>query len=135
MKTIKLGVFFAVIFSFLMTSCSSDDDNVIADRDLAVQFKVMATEQVNVKSAIVQIGPNQTIDYNVEGQSWASESQIINTSSKYIRLASTADIHDQDSELMVQILVDGKILAADTVKVTPGSTNMVAKTALNFNEF
>lgn len=133
MKTIKLGVLFAVIFSFLMTSCRKDDEETY--EDLAVQFKVIATENVNVKSAIVQIGADQTIDYTVEGQSWTSESQIINTSSKYVRLGATADAFDQDSELIVQIWVDGAIKEADTVSVTAGSANLVAESSLNFNEF
>lgn len=133
MKTIKLGVLFAVVFSFLMTSCRKDDEETY--EDLAVQFKVIATENVNVKSAIVQIGADQTIDYTVEGQSWTSESQIINTSSKYVRLGATADAFDQDSELIVQIWVDGAIKEADTVSVTTGSANLVAESSLNFNEF
>lgn len=133
MKTIKLGVLFAVVFSFLMTSCRKDDEETY--EDLAVQFKVIATDSVNVKSAIVQIGADQTIDYTVEGQSWTSESQIINTSSKYVRLGATADAFDQDSELIVQIWVDGAIKEADTVSVTAGSANLVAESSLNFNEF
>lgn len=133
MKTIKLGVLFAVVFSFLMTSCRKDDEETY--EDLAVQFKVIATENVHVKSTVVQIGADQTIDYTIEGQSWTSESQVINTSSKYVRLGATADVFNQDSELIVQIWVDGAIKEADTVSVTAGSPNLVAKTTLNFNEF
>lgn len=131
MKTIKLSLFCSLIFALVMTSCREEEDN---NKDLAVQFKVMGSEQVDVKSVIVQVGTEQEIDYAVDGQNWQSESQIINTSSKYVRLASTGKLYDQDSELIVQIWVDGELKVADTATVQPGTPNLIAETSLNFHE-
>lgn len=131
MKTIKLSLFCSLILSLFLTSCRSEEDT---NQDVAVQFKVIATEQVTVKSAIAQIGTAQTIDYQVNGQNWQSETKIVNTSANYVRIASTATAFNQDSELIVQIWIDGKLKVADTAKAVAGTNNIIAQKSLNFNE-
>ncbi|PIE50652.1 MAG: hypothetical protein CSA38_02480 [Flavobacteriales bacterium] len=133
MRAIKLGVLLGFVFSFLMISCRKEDKKEV-EKDLAVQFKVVSVQNAVIKSAVVQIGTKQKIDYTVTGTSWASEVRTVNTSAKFLSIAATGLSANNDSQLMVQIWVNGIMVAQDIGEVNAGSTNLSAKAYLNLND-
>ncbi len=121
-----LGVTF---FGTALTSCK--DDEVDPYQDVTVQFKVSANTDVEIKSVVAQVGTQQSTNFVVPGTSWQSAPQVVNTKVGAVHLASTADGIDPQSELIVQILVNGNIKAADTAK----GVALMAKTMYDFSQF
>ena len=96
-----------------------------------MQFKVSANTDVEIKSVVAQVGTQQSTNFVVPGTSWQSAPQVVNTKVGAVHLASTADGIDPQSELIVQILVNGNIKAADTAK----GVALMAKTMYDFSQF
>ena len=115
----------------LVTSCKDDEESPF--EDVTVQFAVSYTPDVVLKAVVTQVGVEQSQNFDVAAANavFLSTPRIVNTSAGALHIASTATGTDVDSELIVKIMVNGKIKAADTVK---GVGNLVAKTEYNFIE-
>lgn len=114
----------------VLSSCKDDEESPF--EDVTVQFAVAYTPDVTLKAVITQVGVEQSQNFDVAANTiFISTPRIVNTSAGALHIASTATGTDIDSEMIVNILVNGQIKATDTVR---GVGNLVAKTQYNFIE-
>lgn len=128
---LKLNLVAIALCSTFAVLSSCKDEEVSPFEDATIQFKVESTTGVVLKSVITQVGVNQNQNFDVTGENFSSVPQIVNSSVGALHIASTANGFDIDSELIVKILVNGQVKAADTVQ---GGGSLVAKTQFNFLE-
>ena len=122
-----MSVIIALTISFLgvFSACKSREED--PNSSATVQFKVTATNNVDIKAIVTQVGTEQTSNYNVNGTSWSSDAQIINTSLGAVHLSSTALGEDSDSKLITSIYVNGTLKASDTAQ----GVDLMAKTMVD----
>lgn len=131
-KKIRTALFVAMGVAFFgagLSSCKEEEEDPY--QDVTVQFKVEANTGVEIKSVVTQVGTKQSTEFVVPGTSWQSGAQLVNTKVGAVHLASTAEGLGPQSFLIVKILVNGEVKAADT---TSGVT-LMAKTTYDFSKF
>ncbi|MDH6252918.1 hypothetical protein M2347_002645 [Chryseobacterium sp. H1D6B] len=113
---LRLTFLFAVLFSVIsvVNSCKKDDDEKFTDH--IVQFEVKGTTGTVLKTVVTQVGTNNQNIFNPTGTVWTSGEFFVNSSQSQLNLAANAVLTSADSELVVNIYIDGEI--AKTKKVT-----------------
>lgn len=132
---LRLSFLFAVLFSVISVLNSCKDDNEDEFTDHIVQFEAKINVNgptpapstpptVNFKAVVTQIGTSPETTFDPTGLIWTSGDQFINSSQSQLNLAANAVLPYSDSELVVNIYVDGEL--AKTNKVTGSGEQNVA---------
>ncbi|WP_027387743.1 hypothetical protein [Chryseobacterium gregarium] len=123
----RLSLLFAVLFSVIsvVNSCKDDDDDEeFTDHIVMFEAKINTkgpqpapTPPVNgtFKTVVTQIGTAPNTTFNPTGTTWTSGEQFVNSSQSQLNFAANAVLPYSDSELIINIWVDGEI--AKTKKV------------------
>lgn len=116
---LKLSFLFVALFSVmsLMNSCKDDDEKEFTDH--IVQFEVVGTEYVVIKAIVTQVGTSQNQIFGTDAQpiprEWKSEEFFVNSSQSQINLDANAVLPNPDSELTVNLWVDGELVKTKKV--------------------
>lgn len=124
---LKLSFLFAVLFSVIsvLNSCKDDDDDEYTDHIVKLEAKIITNGPQSppsgspvgeFKTVVTQIGTAPTTTFNPTGLTWSTGDIFVNSSQSQLNLAANADLPYSDSELIVNIYVDGEL--AKTNKVT-----------------
>jgi hypothetical protein len=140
---LKLSFLFAVLFSVIsvLNSCNNDDDDEeFTDHIVQFEAKIITNGPTpaptppvtgNFKAVVTQIGTSPSTTFNPTGTTWSSGDQFVSSSQSQLNLAANAVLPYADSELIVNIYVDGEL--AKTEKVV-GSGEKNASTYYSFLE-
>ncbi|MCJ8153091.1 hypothetical protein MKJ01_04835 [Chryseobacterium sp. SSA4.19] len=124
---LRLSFLFAVLFSVIsvVNSCKDDDDeDQFTDHIVMFEAKInvkgpstppSTPPPANFKTVVTQIGTSPSTTFNPTGTTWTSGEQFVNSSQAQLNLAANAVLPYSDSELIINIWVDGEI--AKTKKV------------------
>ncbi|OCA75898.1 hypothetical protein BBI01_04160 [Chryseobacterium artocarpi] len=116
---LRLSFLFVLLFSAItvLNSCKKDDDEE-EFQDHMVQFEVKTTSGGEIITVVTQVGTTQnTIHSNPTAplnSSWSSGEIWVNSNQAQLNLDANAKLPDTDSELTINIWIDGEI--AKTVK-------------------
>jgi hypothetical protein len=139
---LKLSFLFAVLFSVIsvLNSCKEDDDEEFTDHIIKFEAKIIVNgpstpptspPAANFKTVVTQIGTSPSTTFNPTGITWTSGDQFVSSSQSQLNLAANAVLPYADSELIVNIYVDGEL--AKTKKAV-GSGEKNASTYYSFLE-
>jgi hypothetical protein len=140
---LRLSFLFAVLFSVIsvVNSCKDDDDEEqFTDHIVMFEAKIntkgpqsppSGSPTGNFKTVVTQIGTSPSTTFNPTGTTWTSGEQFVNSSQAQLNLAANAILPYSDSELIINIWVDGEI--AKTKKVV-GSGEKSLSTFYSFLE-
>ncbi|SHF00574.1 hypothetical protein [Chryseobacterium takakiae] len=139
---LKLSFLFAVLFSVIsvLNSCKDDDEDEFTDHIIQLEAKInikgptpppTTPPTVNFKAVVTQIGTSPQTTFNPTGLVWSSGDQFVSSSQSQVSIAANAVLPYADSELIVNIYVDGEL--AKTEKVI-GSGEKNASTYYSFLE-
>ncbi|MDP9960788.1 hypothetical protein [Chryseobacterium lathyri] len=129
---LRLSFLFVLLFSVItvVNSCKKDDDDE-EFKDHVVQFEVKTTTGGVIKAIVTQVGTSKTDIFDPVGTVWTSGEFFVNSSQAQLNLDAKADLPDADSELVVNLWIDGEIVKTDK-KV--GAGPMVASIDYSFLE-
>ncbi|MCF2219885.1 MULTISPECIES: hypothetical protein [Chryseobacterium] len=139
---LRLSFLFAVLFSAILVvnSCKKDDEDGFTDHIIQFEAKINtkgpnppANPPVTgtFKTVVTQIGTGQSTTFNPTGTTWSSGEQFVSSSQAQLNLAANAVLPYSDSELIINIYVDGEV--AKTKKVV-GSGTQSASLSYSFLE-
>ncbi|WP_228401660.1 hypothetical protein [Chryseobacterium sp. PMSZPI] len=113
----RLSFLFVLLFSVItvVNSCKKDDDEGYQDH--LVQFEVKASAGGVIKTIVTQIGTSQNTMYNTTQtpltSPWTSGEIFVNSSQAQLNLDANADMPNTDSELIINLWIDGNIVKTD----------------------
>lgn len=139
---LKLSFLFAVLFSVIsvLNSCKDDDEDGFTDHVIQFEARInvkgptppsSTPPPANFKAVVTQIGTSPQTTFNPTGLVWSSGDQFVNSSQSQLNIAANAVLPYSDSELIVNIYVDGEL--AKTSKVV-GSGEKNTATYYSFLE-
>ncbi|MFY7816194.1 MAG: hypothetical protein ACOVRK_13515 [Chryseobacterium taeanense] len=139
---LRLSFLFAVLFSVIsvLNSCKDDNEDEFTDHIVKLEAKIITNGPQSppsgspvgdFKAVVMQIGTAPTTTFNPTGLTWSTGDIFVNSSQSQLNLAAIADLPYSDSELIVNIYVDGEL--AKTSKVT-GSGEQNTSTFYSFLE-
>lgn len=139
---LRLSFLFIVLFSVItvVNSCKKDDDDEYQDHIVQFEAKIITNGPTppptppvtgTFKTVVTQIGTSPSTTFNPTGTVWTSGEIFVNSSQSQLNLAANAILPYSDSELIVNIWVDGEI--ARTKKVV-GSGEKNVSTFYSFLE-
>ncbi|MFN4365309.1 MULTISPECIES: hypothetical protein [Chryseobacterium] len=139
---LRLSFLFAVLFSVIsvLNSCKDDDEDEFTDHIIKFEAKIITNGPTpapnppvtgSFKAVVTQIGTSPSTTFNPTGVTWTSGDQFVSSSQSQLNLAANAVLPYSDSELIVNIYVDGEL--AKTKKVV-GSGEKNASTYYSFLE-
>ena len=111
---LRLSFLFVALFSVItmVNSCKDDDEKEYTDH--IVQFEVLGTTGVVTKAIVTQVGTSQNQMFGTDAAPinlpWRSEEFFVNSSQSQINLDANAVLPNADSELTVNLWVDGQIV-------------------------
>lgn len=123
----RLSFLLAVLFSVIsvVNSCKDkDEDEEYVDHIVMFEAKINTkgptsapTPPVNgtFKTVVTQVGTNPVTTFNPTGTTWSSGEQFVNSSLSQLNLAANAVLPYSDSELIINIWVDGEIVKTKKV--------------------
>jgi hypothetical protein len=108
---LRLSFLFVLLFSVItvVNSCKKDDDED-EFTDHVVQFEVKTTTGGVIRAIVTQVGTTKTDIFDPVGTTWASGEFFVNSSQAQLNLDAKADLPDADSELVVNLWIDGEIV-------------------------
>lgn len=124
MKNAKQLFLFLLSLTFVVSSCSKDDDPAPGMEVKTVQYKIIGSAGVNINTVVYYDGDSPVSKTGNFGNEWTSDENI---SSKTPIITANAIGPNDDSTLEAQILVDGKV-----VKRTAASSGKVLQTNISF---
>ncbi|WPO83739.1 hypothetical protein SD427_05255 [Chryseobacterium sp. JJR-5R] len=119
---LRLSFLFAVLFSVLsvFNSCKDDDDeDEFTDHIVKLEARIITngpqspptgSPTGNFKTVVTQIGTSPSTTFNPTGITWSTGDIFVNSSQSQLNLAANAVLPYSDSELIVNIWVDGEIV-------------------------
>jgi hypothetical protein len=131
---LRLSFLFIVLFSVIsvVNSCKSDDENEYTDHIVKLEAKIITngppsppagSPTGDFKTVVTQIGTAPTTTFNPTGTTWSTGDMFVNSSQSQLNLAANAVLPYSDSELVVNIYVDGEIAKTNKV-VGSGEVNV-----------
>ncbi|WP_228435791.1 hypothetical protein [Chryseobacterium pennipullorum] len=117
---LRLSFLFVLLFSVItvVNSCKKDDDDEFQDH--MVQFEVKTTTGGEIIAVVTQVGTVQNTIYNTPltpvTSPWKSEEFFVNSSQAQVNLDANADMPDPESELTINLWIDGEIARTVTKK-------------------
>ncbi|AKK73454.1 hypothetical protein OK18_13350 [Chryseobacterium gallinarum] len=132
---LRLSFLFVLLFSVItvVNSCKKDDDEEFQDH--LVQFEVKTSAGGVIKTIVTQVGTSQNTMYNTLqtplNSPWTSGEFFVNSSQAQLNLDANAELPDTDSELIINLWIDGSIVKTDK-KVGKGT--LVASIDYSFLE-
>jgi len=128
---LRLSFLFVLLFSVItvVNSCKKDDDDEFQDH--VVQFEVKTTSGGVIKAIVTQVGTVKTDIFDPVGTTWVSGEFFVNSSQAQLNLDAKADLPQPDSELVINLWIDGEIVKTDKKK---GAGPMVASIDYSFLE-
>lgn len=129
---LRLSFLFVLLFSVItvVNSCKKDDDDE-EFTDHVVQFEVKTTTGGVIKAIVTQVGTSKTDIFDPTGTTWTSGEFFVNSSQAQLNLDAKADLPDADSELVVNLWIDGEIVRTQKKK---GAGPLVASIDYSFLE-
>ncbi|SHH62515.1 hypothetical protein [Chryseobacterium oranimense] len=129
---LRLSFLFVLLFSVItvVNSCKKDDDED-EFTDHVVQFEVKTTTGGVIRAIVTQVGTTKTDIFDPVGTTWASGEFFVNSSQAQLNLDAKADLPDADSELVVNLWIDGEIVRT---KKMVGAGPLVASIDYSFLE-
>lgn len=133
---LRLSFLFVLLFSAItvVNSCKKDDDDE-EFQDHMVQFEVKTSAGGEIISVVTQVGTAQNTIYNTPltplTSPWTSGEFFVNSSQAQLNLDANADMPDPDSELTINLWIDGEIARTVTKK---GKGVLVASIDYSFLE-
>lgn len=124
-KFFSRGIVAIFALALLTTVWSCRDKEEDEHENVTVQFKVQGNGYDKIKAVVTQIGTNQNTVFNINGTSWESPKQVVNTSVGQLHLTATAE-GTSTSTLDVIIIVNDK----ERAKQTSTGANMNATTSV-----
>lgn len=124
----KLSFLLVALFSVIsvMNSCKNDDDEGFTDH--IVKFEVEGTTGVVVKAIVTQVGTSQNTIFGTDAAPialpWRSQEFFVNSSQSQINLDANAVLPNANSELKINLWVDGEIVK--TIKAIGSGTKSVS---------
>jgi len=117
----------------VVNSCKKDDDDEFQDH--VVQFEVKTTAGGDIISIVTQVGTAQNTIYNTlqspVTSPWTSGEFFVNSSQAQLNLDANASMPDDDSELTINLYIDGEVARTVTKK---GKGVLVASIDYSFLE-
>jgi hypothetical protein len=118
---LRLSFLFAVLFSVIsvLNSCKDDDEDEFTDHIVKLEAKIITNGPQSpplgspvgeFKTVVMQIGTSPTTTFNPTGLTWSTGDIFVNSSQSQLNLAANADLPYADSELIVNIYVDGELV-------------------------
>jgi len=128
---LRLSFLFALLFSVIsvVNSCKKDDDEEFKDH--VVKFEVKTTTGGVIKTVVTQVGTSQNTIFDPVGTTWTSDEFFVNSSQAQLNLDANAVLPSADSELVINLYIDGEIAKTDKKK---GAGPMVASIDYSFLE-
>ncbi|KFF26969.1 hypothetical protein [Chryseobacterium vrystaatense] len=128
---LRLSFLFVLLFSVItvVNSCKKDDDDEYTDH--VVQFEVKTTTGGVIRAIVTQVGTVKTDIFDPVGTTWGSGEFFVNSSQAQLNLAAKADLPDANSELIVNLWIDGEIVRT---KKMVGAGPLVASVNYSFLE-
>ncbi|MBB6369181.1 hypothetical protein [Chryseobacterium shigense] len=114
----------------VLNSCKKDDDDD-EFTDHIVQFEVKTTTGGVIRAIVTQVGTTKTDIFDPVGTVWASGEFFVNSGQAQLNLDAKADLPSADSELVVNLWIDGEIVKTQK-KI--GAGPMVASIDYSFLE-
>ena len=116
MKKFQLIALLAVVTSLFFVACSKSDDPTPEEgggASLKVTYKVIASDNVAIDAiSYVNGSPEGASENDISGTTWTSEELNVPKEALMLYIsASGSTLNNEDGELTVQILVDGKVVA------------------------
>lgn len=129
---LRLSFLFVLLFSVMtvLNSCKKDDDDD-EFTDHIVQFEVKTTTGGVIRAIVTQVGTTKTDIFDPVGTVWASGEFFVNSGQAQLNLDAKADLPSADSELVVNLWIDGEIVKTQK-KI--GAGPMVASIDYSFLE-
>jgi hypothetical protein len=111
---LRLSFLFVLLFSVItvVNSCKKDNDDE-EFTDHVVQFEVKTTTGGVIRAIVTQVGTVKTDIFDPVGTTWASGEFFVNSSQAQLNLDAKADLPDADSELVINLWIDGEIVRTD----------------------
>lgn len=108
---LRLSFLFVLLFSVItvLNSCKKDDDDD-EFTDHIVQFEVKTTTGGVIRAIVTQVGTSKTDIFDPVGSTWTSGEFFVNSSQAQLNLDAKADLPDADSELVINLWIDGEIV-------------------------
>ncbi|KQT26089.1 hypothetical protein ASG22_05295 [Chryseobacterium sp. Leaf405] len=139
---LRLSFLFIILFSVIsvVNSCKDDDEDQYTDHIVKLEAKITTggppstppgSPTGDFKAVATQIGTAPTTTFNPTGITWSTGDIFVNSSQSQVSIAANAVLPYADSELTVNIYVDGEI--AKTKKVV-GSGEVNVSTFYSFLE-
>ncbi|MDQ0780612.1 hypothetical protein [Chryseobacterium sp. W4I1] len=129
---LRLSFLFVLLFSVItvVNSCKKDnDDDEFTDH--VVQFEVKTTTGGVIRAIVTQVGTVKTDIFDPVGTTWTSGEFFVNSSQAQLNLDAKADLPDADSELVINLWIDGEIVKT---KKMVGAGPLVASIDYSFLE-
>jgi len=129
---LRLSFLFVLLFSVItvVNSCKKDnDDDEFTDH--VVQFEVKTTTGGVIRAIVTQVGTIKTDIFDPVGTTWTSGEFFVNSSQAQLNLDAKADLPDADSELVINLWIDGEIVRT---KKMVGAGPLVASIDYSFLE-
>ncbi len=132
---LRLSFLFVLLFSVItvVSSCKKDDDDDFQDH--VVQFEVKTTAGGVIKSVVTQVGTTQNTIFNTPQtpltSPWTSGEFFVNSSQAQLNLDANAILPEDDSELTINLWIDGEVARTVTKK---GKGELVASIDYSFLE-
>ncbi|NML71556.1 hypothetical protein HHL23_17365 [Chryseobacterium sp. RP-3-3] len=130
---LRLSFLFVLLFSVLtvVNSCKKDNDDDEEFTDHVVQFEVKTTTGGVIRAIVTQVGTVKTDIFDPVGTTWASGEFFVNSSQAQLNLDAKADLPSADSELVINLRIDGEIVRT---KKMVGAGPVVASIDYSFLE-
>ncbi|WP_246008613.1 hypothetical protein [Chryseobacterium lactis] len=112
---LRLSFLFVLLFSVItvVNSCKKDDDDD-GFKDHLVQFEVKTSAGGEIISVVTQVGTAQSTMYNTPTtpltSPWSSGEFFVNSSQAQLNLDANATMPDPDSELTINLYIDGEVV-------------------------
>jgi len=124
MKNLKTLSLLLIALTFVISSCSKDDDGSPGTEAKKVQYKIIGSTGVNISTIVYYNGDSPVSKTGNFGSEWTSEANI---SAKTPMITAGAMGPNDNSTLKAQIIIDGKV-----VKESAVSTGKVLHTNVSY---